>query len=200
MNVWEQVLCERPLGCVGGKVGDTLSKLVIGTVLAKILNFFPRTALTVLLLFYGTAHVNAEPFNNHQVWTFQCNLTALKRDKYSPQNKEIDLRIVWNRDANLARTVTPSGNAKGLGVMHGFTDTSQHIVHFWMSPATAKFTGEETRNGRYGGWMEGFGPTVISIRSHGNIAMTRHDIIHGGMKAYSHEGTCKISGHSLEAK
>lgn len=142
--------------------------------------------------------MNAEPFNNHQVWTFERRLQVLDREGCFPRNSEIGLNIEWNTDANLARTVTPTGNAKGLGVMRGFSDASQHMVHFWMSPATAKFTGEDTKNGRYGGWLEAFGPTMISIRSQGHIAMTRHDITHGGMKAYSHEGTCEISGRSLE--
>lgn len=160
--------------------------------------FLLRTALAIATFIAGSSHLKAEPFNNHQIWTFECRLQALYREGYFPKNSEIELHIEWNRDANLARTMTPSGNSKGLGVMRGFTDTSQHMVHFWMSPATAKFTGEETKNGRYGGWLEAFGPTMISIRSQGNVAMTRHDIIDGAMKAYSHEGTCEISGRSLE--
>ena len=166
----------------------------------KFYNLPSKAVLAVSFLFAGTAHLSAEPFNNHQVWTFQCTLAALKRDGYVPRNNEISLQIVWNRDANLARTITPSGNAKGLRVMSGFTDRNQHMVNFVMWPAPAKFTGEETKNGRYGGWIEGLGPTIISIRSHGNIAMTRHDITHGGMKAYSHEGNCEIIGKSLEAE
>lgn len=191
-------LGKQPYGLSSAHFGATLLKMARSNALAGLINFPSRTAIALSLFVAGTAHVTAEPFNNHQVWTFQCSLTALKREGYFPANYETDLHIVWNRDANLARTVTPSGNAKGLGVMNGFIDTSQHIVHFWMSPATAKFTGEETKNGRYGGWLEAFGPTIISIRSGGNVAMTRHDIVHGGMKAYSHEGTCEISGHSLQ--
>lgn len=83
-------------------------------------------------------------------------------------------------------------------MLAGFSDRSEHSVHFWYSPATAKFTGDETKNGRYGDWLEVFGPTMISIRSNGAIAMTTHDIIYGGMKAFSLEGVCEISGHSLE--
>lgn len=160
--------------------------------------FLIKTALLIAVFTAGSSHLQAEPFNNHQIWTFECSLHALDREGYFPRNGEIGLNIVWNRDANLARTVTPSGNSKGLGVMRGFTDASQHMVHFWMSPATAKFTGEDTKNGRYGGWVEAFGPTMISVRSQGHVAMTRHDITHGGMKAYSHEGICEISGRSLE--
>ncbi|MCC2098524.1 MAG: hypothetical protein KDJ29_16630 [Hyphomicrobiales bacterium] len=166
--------------------------------MTKPMSFPPGIAWAVSLFVAGTAQVNAEPFNNHQVWTFECRLTALDREGYFPTDEDIALHILWNRDADLARTVTPSGNGKGLGVISGFTDSNQNTVHFWMSPATAKFTGEETKNGRYGGWIEGFGPTIISIRSQGHAAMTRHDIIYGEMKAFSSEGTCEISGHSLE--
>ncbi|UYV36922.1 hypothetical protein N4R57_18390 [Rhodobacteraceae bacterium D3-12] len=165
--------------------------------MAGILNMSTKAALAVSFLFAGIAPAKAEPFNNHQIWNFACNLSNLKRDGYSPDKEELALDIVWNRDANLARSLTPSGNDKGLRVLNGFTDTTQNTVHFLMSPATAKFTGEDTKNGRYGGWVEAFGPTIISIRSDGSAAMTRHDIIYGGIKAFSHEGTCKISGKSL---
>ncbi len=106
-----------------------------------ILNVPTKAALAVSFLVAGISPANAERFNDHQIWTFTCSLTNLKRDGYSPENEELALDIVWNRDANLARSLTPSGNDKGLRVLNGFTDTAQNTVHFLMSPATAKFTG-----------------------------------------------------------
>ncbi|WP_425074093.1 hypothetical protein [Sagittula sp. S175] len=165
--------------------------------MVEVLNIPLRMALAVSFLLAGVSPANTAPFNDHQIWTFQCVLTNLKREGHLPENETSALDIVWNRDANLARTVTPSGNDKGLTVMSGFAGTAKHSVHFLMSPATAKFTGESTKNGRYGGWIEGLGPTIISIPSDGSVAMTSHSIISGGMKAFSHEGTCRIRGRSL---
>ncbi|MBS0123072.1 hypothetical protein [Thetidibacter halocola] len=154
-----------------------------------------RTRLSACLFAaaLGPQAVAAQDFNQAQVWHFDCA-------EEGQTASEGRFSIVWNRDACLARLTWPNGNGKGLSIIHGFADGAQSSVHFWYSPATAKFTGGETAESRYGGWVEGFGPGFVSIRSSGEIAVTTHDIIYGGMRAFSSEGTCAIEAESLEAK
>ena len=149
------------------------------------------TALAIALLgSAGVAGASPVPFNAAQVWEFDCVLDTDRDDA-------AELRLVWNRDAGLARTLSERGNDKGLGLVPGFARTAQHAVHFWMSPATAKFTGAETRDGRYGDWIEGFGPTFISVRSNGEMVITSHDMTGGQATAVSTPGRCTLTGSGL---
>ncbi|MCG7574756.1 hypothetical protein MHM39_14385 [Phaeobacter sp. CNT1-3] len=146
------------------------------------------------LLLLGAVTANAAiPFNSSSVWEMDCVMEPKLSSK-----PNATFSVIWNRDQSIAHLVWPNGNGKGLREINGFTDTDQHSAHFYYSPATAKLTGQKTKEARYGGWLEGFGPSFFSVRSTGHAVLTNHDIIHGGMKAYSHEGRCTLTPKMME--
>lgn len=135
-------------------------------------------------------------FNENSTWEFSCTVKNVPgHPATNSPNEQRQIKITWFRDAGHARILYPNGNGKGLREIPGFAETNQNSAHFWMSPATSKYTGEETKNSQYGGWIEAFGPTMVSLRSTGAIAITRHDIIYGGMKPFSETGHCVINSY-----
>lgn len=141
----------------------------------------------------------ARNFNESPAWRFECRLDAVSRgDSWCIAPTEgsscsTAVTITWHRDRGVATLIWGNGDGKGLREVQGFSDgNGQHTVHFWYSPATAKYTAPETAASRYGGWVEGFGPGFVSLRITGEAAMTTHDIIYGGMKALTREGRCTV--------
>ena len=152
----------------------------------------------IISLLFISHSVNASTFDEMEVWTFNCVVKNVPGHPASnAKNKKRKFEIYWNRVNGKAKYLNPNGNGKGIQEIPGFSETPQYTTHFWMSPATAKYTGEETRNSKYGFWLESFGPSMISVRSTGEISITGHDIIYGGMKAFSETGNCEITGENL---
>lgn len=137
-------------------------------------------------------------FDDAPSWQFNCTLDALARADgwcVAPNAENacgMAATVTWHRDRGVATMIWQDGNGKELREVEGFSGTGQQAVHFWFSPATEKFTGSETAASRYGGWIEDFGPTFVSLRITGEAAMTTHDIVFGGMKALSREGRCTV--------
>ncbi|WP_299769072.1 hypothetical protein [uncultured Pseudoteredinibacter sp.] len=154
-------------------------------------------SLLLVVLTTFSYFARAEPFNKSAMWEFECEVQEFPPHPAGNPTKKISkMKITWFRDSGHAKLIYPNGNGKGLREIPGFSNAGQYTAHFWMSPATSKYTGDETRNSKYGGWIESFGPAMVSIRSSGEIAITRHDIIYGGMKPFSEVGNCKIKSGS----
>jgi hypothetical protein len=145
--------------------------------------------------------LRAEPvqtFNEAPSWRFDCTVNALPGAAGWCVNPTGEsgcteaATIIWNRDRGEARLPWPNGNGKGLLEIEGFADRQQGRAHFWYSPATSRQIFAEAKASNDGGGGEAFGPTFVSLRTTGEAAMTRHDIIYGGMKALSHAGECPV--------
>jgi hypothetical protein len=138
----------------------------------------------IVLLSAFTGRVLSASFSDNPIWKMDCDTTdGTKQSKFV---------IMWYRDGGYATLLYENGNGKGLREIPGFSENEQFTAHFWMSPATTKITGKKTRESEHGFWLESFGPTLISVRTTGEIAVTNHDIIYGGMKAFTQIGKCKI--------
>jgi hypothetical protein len=145
--------------------------------------------------------LRAEPvqtFNEAPSWRFDCAFNALSRAAgwcVNPTDESGCTQaatIIWNRDRAEARFLWPNGNGKGLREIEGFAGRQQGSAHFWFSPATSRQISPGAKASKFGGGVEAFGPTFVSVRITGEAAMTTHDIIYGGMKALSHEGECAV--------
>lgn len=142
-----------------------------------------------IVLFLAQINISEAAFKAHPIWQFDCSTT---KEAEGEDGSEIIFQILWYRDAGHATVTWENGNGKGLREIPGFTDNEQYSAHFWMSPYTSKSTGQKTAEKGHGFWMESLGPTMFSVRHTGEIAITNHDIIYGGMKAFTQLGTCKI--------
>ncbi|WP_278404699.1 hypothetical protein [Pseudoalteromonas ruthenica] len=138
----------------------------------------------IFLLYTFTVHALSVSFSDNPVWKLDCNTFN--------DTKESRFVITWYRDAGHATMLYENGNGKGLREIPGFSENEQFTAHFWMSPATTKITGKTTKESGHGFWVESLGPTLISVRKTGHIAVTNHDVIYGGMKAFTQTGMCKI--------
>ncbi len=139
---------------------------------------------SIVLLCSFAGHVLAASFSDNPIWKLDCDT--------SDGTKQSKFVIMWYRDAGYATLLYENGNGKGLREIPGFSENDQFTAHFWMSPATTKITGKTTRESEHGFWLESLGATLISVRTTGEIAVTNHDIIYGGMKAFTQTGKCKI--------
>ena len=144
-----------------------------------------------IVLFLAQINTSEAAFKAHPIWQFDCSATKRIEGK---EDSEIVFQILWHRDAGHATVTWESGNGKGLREIPGFAGNEQYTAHFWMSPYTSKNTGQKTAEKGHGFWLESLGPTMFSVRHTGEIAVTNHDIIYGGMKAFTQLGTCKIKG------
>jgi hypothetical protein len=156
--------------------------------------FIRQFALIGLTTFYFVVRPEAAlslDFQAAESWKFLCEVESV--DKY--RNKgTYKFSIFWKTKADVAKIIWQSGNGKEMRTIPGFVSASgQHSVHFWHSKATKKYTSEHTKNSKYGGFIDGLGATLFSIRASGEMARTNHDIIYGGMKPLSEVGICKIS-------
>jgi hypothetical protein len=147
------------------------------------------TPLLFIVLFLAQINTTEAAFKAHPIWQFDC---STKKEAEGKEGSEIIFQILWFRDAGHATVTWDNGNGKGLREIPGFADNEQYSAHFWMSPYTSKNTGKKVAEKGHGFWLESLGPTMFSVRHTGEIAVTNHDIIYGGMKAFTQLGTCKI--------
>ena len=154
-----------------------------------------RAAALILLFFHFTLLADTNSFNDFPTWEFECSTLKIATKKRPKPDQELQkFKILWHRDEGRANVTWENGNGKGLREIPGFSENRQLSAHFWMSPYTSKYTGQETTDSSHGFWVESFGPTMYSIRFSGEIAVTNHDIIYGGMEAFSEHGTCTLKG------
>jgi hypothetical protein len=131
-----------------------------------------------------SGNVISASFSYNPIWQLDCNTSnGTQKSKFV---------IMWYRDAGYATMLYENGNGKGLREIPGFSENEQFTAHFWISPATTKITGKTTKESEHGFWVESLGPTLISVRKTGEIAVTNHDVIYGGMKAFTQTGKCEI--------
>jgi len=140
-----------------------------------------RFVAALLIVGFATSgQAEGIDFQTAARWQFSCTADEVTANHTVP--KKVD--FIWDRRAAAAELDGGNGVRK---IMRQLNNDARYSVSFWYGPETSwiKLTDQMMIDCCYTG--------VLSVRHSGHYALTTHDIKYGGMKAYSAEGTCKIT-------